>query len=311
MRAVHFPWGFTVAAKKKPAPKRSTPKPSPKKPAAAPKLKETTASKLLPTLPPLNDLRRRAYAAFFTAEQCKAWGAKTKAAAVLADADKAVGTLAPAILKGIDGYAAPRLSWLATLVVELADAVEHQQAAASEGADTRSNRTAAVTVANRTRLKLAHGLAAAAGSNHDLVKLVASRNDSNLSPGALETSITGLLQLAVALRRTPEGALLADDAGLTEAFLSSASSIADSLHSSNEATWLAGREQDTEETNLIEGRVLRELNYLRVALNRAKERGASVPTFPTLTTIRVFVHKDGSTIEPAPEPTTPESSPTA
>jgi hypothetical protein len=306
-----------LAAKKTPAPKRSTPTKKPaakkasvaqnggKKTAAAPKLKETTASKLLPTLPPLNDLRRRTYGGFFTAEQCKAWGAKTKAAAVLADADKAVGTLAPAVLKGIDGYAAARFSWLANLVVELADAVEHQQAAASEGADTRSNRTAAVAVANRTRLKLAHGLVAAAGSNHDLLKLVASRNDSNVSPGALETSITGLLQLAVALRRTPEGALLAGDAGLTEAFLSSASAIADSLHSSNAATWLAGREQDTEETNLIEGRVLRELNYLRVALNRAKERGASVPTFPTLTSMKAFLHKDGSTAEPETPPETP------
>jgi hypothetical protein len=174
-------------------------------------------------------------------------------------------------------------------MIELEDSIDQQTASASEGAAARASRNAAVALATRTRVKLAHGLSSAAGGDAAKLHQVADRNDSSEAPSMLETTITGLLQLAVALRRTPEGEVLADDAGLTEAFLSSASAVADSLNKANQATYTAGHQNDTVETNRIEGRLLRELNYLRLSLNRAKDRKETVPSFPLLATLKGFV----------------------
>ncbi len=271
----------TVKAKSKSlkVPPVSKPKPSAKR--AAP---ERLALKLLPSLPTLTEVRRRAYAASFTADQCRAWGTKTKATQVLADAEKAVQSVAAGVKKGVEGYSPARLTWLATQMAELQDAIAHQ-AGGTEGAPA-SSRHAAVTIASRIRTKLAHGLLDAASGNQALISEVNSRNESESSPSVLETAITGLLQLALRLRHVPEGEVLADDAGLTEPFLSSASAMIDSLRASNDATYGTGRQSDTDETNVVEGRVLRELCHLRDVLARAKARGVAVPTFPTLTTLK-------------------------
>ena len=290
----------SVKAKSKRAPK-PVKKPAPVK-AAAPR-KERLAARALPSLPPLNDVRRRAYASSFSDEQCEDWGNRTKAVNVLADAEKAVGSVLKGVQAGVDGYPLQRLAWLCTLMIELEDSIDQQSHVAGEGFDARSSRNAAIGQATRIRVKLAHGLTNASGGNAEMLKQVADRNEATNTPSMLETSITGLLQLAVALRRTPEGEVLADDAGLTEAFLSSASSVAESLSKANEATYGAGREQDTVETNRVEGRVLRELNHLRVALTRAKERGELVPAFPVLGTVQSLVNRKKDATVPPPAPT--------
>ncbi len=277
-----------MAAKKKAAKSSSKSKTkkvaSPK--AGSPKkaAHERLALKLLPGLPTLTEVRRRAYAASFSADQCREWGSKTKASQVLSDAERALQSVGATVKSGIDGYSSSRFTWLATQMAELQDAIAHQ--AGESGGPATTSRHAAVTIATRIRTKLAHGLLDAASGNQALINEVNSRNEPGNSPSELETTITGLLQLALRLRHVPEGEVLADDAGLTESFLSSASATLDSLRAWNDATYGTGIESDTDETNIVEGRVLRELSHLRDVLTRAKSRGLSVPSFPALGTLK-------------------------
>ncbi len=269
-----------MAAKKNAAKTNSKSKSKSKTQPKAKRAPERLALKLLPTLPTLTAVRRRAYAASFSAEQCQEWGRKTKATQVLADAEKAAQAVVAAVKKGVDGYSASRFAWLCTQMAELQDSIASQEG----GAPT--SRYAVVSIATRIRTKLAHGLLDAASGNQALINEVHNRNEADASPSTLETSITGLLQLAMRLRHVPEGEVLADDAGVTEAFLSSASSIIDSLRASNDMTYGTANEGDTDQTDLIEGRVLLELSHLRDVLARAKSRGVLVPVMPVLATLK-------------------------
>jgi hypothetical protein len=58
--------------------------------------------------------------------------------------------------------------------------------------------------------------------------------------------------------------------------------VVDSLREANEHTYGEGTGRDSAETNRIEGRLLRELGFLRRALVSAKELGDTVPPFPAL-----------------------------
>jgi hypothetical protein len=268
-----------MAAKRRAAKSKSKSKAKTKPTARVDRL----ALRLLPGLPTLTEVRRRAYTASFSAEQCLEWGSKTKATQVLADAEKAVGAVASAVKQGLDGYSRERLAWVCTQMAMLQDAIA-RQAGHSGGAVT--SRYAAVSIASRIRTKLAHGLLDAASGHQDLITEIHNRNETEASSSTLETSITGLLQLAMRLRHVPEGEVLADDAGLTEAFLSSASSMLDTLRASNDAVYGTGSGADSDETNAVEGRVLRELAHLREVLARAQARGVVVPSFPALATLK-------------------------
>ena len=255
-----------------------------KKAKAAP---ERLALATLRSLPMLTGVRRRAYTASFSAEQCREWGSKIKAETVLTEAEGALRAVSASVKKGIDGYSPSRFAWLCTQMAELQDAIARQG-----GDGARSTRLAATSIASRIRTKLAHGLLDAASGNEAMIAEINKRDEGDTSAGSLETTITGLLQLAMRLRHVPEGEVLADDAGLTESFLSSASATLDSLRASNEVAYSTAPERDesgdAEVTNAIEGRVLRELHHLREVLTRAKARGISVPAFPALKSLKTI-----------------------
>jgi hypothetical protein len=251
---------------KKPALKKAPPKKAPSTP--------RIAMKLLETLPPIDAKRRRAYLGAFTDEQCDAWGTRTKATAVLLEAERFVGSVATALKKPVTGYGPARLAWLCSLVAELHDAVESDKS--SSGDDARTERAGQFALANKARKKLATGLVSAGTGNDEFVKEVTDRNEASTSAHALESTLTGLLQLAMRLRRNELGELLANDAGLTEEFLSSVSAMTDSLRESNERTFTVMRGQDSAETNRIEGRVLREMAFALRSLRRAKADGEAV-----------------------------------
>jgi hypothetical protein len=294
-----------MAAKKsakKPVTKRSaSTKPAAK---AAAKRVERLAVKLLPTLPALDEKRRRAYRAAFTDAQCLAWGEKTKASNVLADGERAVGALLPALKKsGVTGYSLARFTWVVQLLIDLEDAIANQAGADDQG--QRGARNAAVTVATAARRKLVAGLSSIAGGDAGLRKAIADRNEDSRTPHVLESSLTGLLQLALQWRRTEHGEVLADDAGLTDAFLSSVSAVVESLRQANEVTYGENSGRDSAETNLVEGRVLRELAFARHALAEARSLGETVPDFPALASLKPFgSHSDGAS---APAPAAPSA----
>jgi hypothetical protein len=133
------------------------------------------------------------------------------------------------------------------------------------------------------------------------VKEVTDRNEASTSAHALESTLTGLLQLAMRLRRNELGELLANDAGLTEEFLSSVSALTDSLREANERTFTVMRGQDSAETNRIEGRVLREMGFAMKMLRRAKDDGESV----TLPVPGAQLNAVGGRAEPKPAPPAP------
>lgn len=255
--------------------------PAAKKPSKAPKAakgvpaKQRVAIKLLTQLPPLDERRRRVFRAAFSDEACAAWGDQTKAEAVLAEAERALGELHAALKKASPtGYGLNRLSWLTGLVNELGDAIDADAAALSGGA--QSERAGAIEVADKIRRTLANALTAASTGNEAFRAEVLARNEDNRAAHALESSLAGLLQLAVRLRLSDDGEVLADEVGLTEAFLSSVSAVTDSLRAANEATYAAEPGADSAATNVIEGRVLRELAFAVDTFRRAREAGEPV-----------------------------------
>lgn len=269
---------------------------------AAPKKADRLAVKLLATLPALDDKRRKAYRAAFTDSQCEAWGQQTKAENVLADAERGVGLVAAKVKSGgITGYSSRRLAWVCQLMADLEDAIASQQQA--DGTEARAQRNAAVSVADRARKRLAAGLYSMAGGDASLRKQVADRNESSAVPHVLESSLTGLVQLALRWRRTEFGEVLADDAGITDEFLSSVSAVVDSLREANEHTYGEGVGRDSAETNRVEGRVLRELSFLRKALVSAKDLGDAVPVFPALKSLAAVENSGKSGNGNAPEET--------
>lgn len=291
-----------MAAKKKTkaAPKKAAPKKAVAKKAPAP-AKTRLAVKLLGELPPLDERRRRVFRLAFTDEQCKSWGDATKAAAVLGEAERFISELNGALKKAAPtGYSRYRLSWLASLVNELEDAVDADSA--GPGEHSRVKRAGAIEVADKARKKLVNALLAASSGDARSRKQVTDRNESSKTPHALESTLTGLLQLAVQLRRTDDGEVLADEVGLTEAFLSSVSGVIESLRAANEATYDAPREQDSIATNLIEGRVLREMAFANTTFHNAREAGEAVSALRPGPNLSRFVSRGAKEDEAIPDP---------
>lgn len=255
-----------MASKKKAAPKKA----SAKAPAKSPRI----AFKLLSSLPPIDAKRRRIYLRAFSDEQCDAWGDRTKAASVHAEAERFVGALAATMKKPVVGYSLHRFAWLCQLVTELDDAVASDEAGRSSVA--RGERVGAFHVADKARKRLASGLMAAAMGDEAFTKAITDRNETPEAPHALESTLTGLLQLASQLRRSDDGELIADDVGLTAEFLSSVSAMTDALREANERTYGLAGGVDSEHTNRIEGRVLREMSFALRTLRRAKEDGEAI-----------------------------------
>lgn len=266
-----------MAAKK--AKKVAAKKPAAKKAASVKAPSARIAEKLLSQLPPLDERRRRVYRNAFSEEQCIAWGSRTRAAAVFAEAERIAGSAFVSLKKSaVTGYSLHRLAWLAHLITELSDAIARD--AEASPAPGRVERSGAVTIADKARKKLVNGLLSVATGNAAFIKAVTDRNESNQSAHSLESTLTGLLQLAVTARRSPDGELLCDDAGLSEEFLSSISAITESLREANEATYGERTGTDSQRTNLIEGRVLRELGFLAQAFKNAREAGEAIGTLP-------------------------------
>lgn len=288
-----------MAAKKKKAaaPKKAAPK------ASAAKAGPRIAMKLLGTLPPIDARRRRIYQRAFTEEQCDSWGDRTKANSVHAEAERFVGALGTALKKPVTGYSLHRLAWLCQLVTELDDAIASDEASGRN--EARTDRAGTFTLADKARRKLASGLSAAATGNPPFLKEITDRNDNSKTAHALESTLTGLLQLALRLRRSEDGEVLADDVGLTQDFLSSVSAMTDQLREANERTFTVERGKDSQETNRIEGRVLREMGYALKTLRRAREDGETIDVpVPGPNVSALMKHSEAAPEAPV-APTTP------
>lgn len=250
------------------------------------------AGKLLAGLPALDARCRDAYRAAFSDAQCDAWAAQTKAETVLAEAERALGAVHRRLRSGaVGGYSPRRLAWLCELMVALEGALAAQREA--DKSEARARRDAALEAADRTRRRLVMALQSMAGGDDARRRLVSGHNDSSKVPHVLVSSLTGLVDLARAWRREALGAVLAEDAGVTEAFLTSATDAALALREANEATY-GGEVNDSAEIGRVEGRVLRELGFLRRCLEAARALGDEVPAFPGLRSLARVERRAGA-----------------
>lgn len=242
-----------------------------KKAPASPRL----ALKLLAKLPALDEQRRRVYLRAFTDKQCDAWAERSRAAALFGEAERFIGQVHSAMKKPIVEYSAHRFAWLCQLVVELRAAIDAD--GAESAAEARARRDRTFEQLDDARRRLASALADAALGNDTLTNQVQDRNDQPRgSPRILEQSVSGLLQLATSLRESADGALIADDVGLTAEVLTSVATALDTFTEANQRTFTTDTTRDSPPTNRIEGRVLREMAFALRALRRAKENGAAI-----------------------------------
>ncbi len=264
-----------MAAKKKPTTKPSA-KPTTSK-APAKKVAPSVAVQLLAKLPPIDERHRQAFLRAFTEQQCEAWGSQTKAVNVAEEARKWLpGLFRDLGGKRVMGYSLGRFAWLCQLVADLEDAIAAQSAGPADGATARLERSSAVLLANRARRELVAGLTSVAAGSSQMRKLVAAANDSSPTPHVLVASLVALMQLATRWRRNEELELVCDESGVTAEFLAGVSSTMEALTRANERTYDAPAQNDSAETNRIEGRVLREMQLARLAFSHAKENGLNV-----------------------------------
>jgi hypothetical protein len=304
--------------KKKKTPAKAAPAHIAKK-ASSPKRKtvvrniqptKSLALRLLEDLPPLGSVHKAAFASSFSDAQCDAWGTRTKASNVLAEANRWVSIAATTLKKQpVLGYSKARLAWLCQLLLQLEDAVLAQQN--SNGDHARTARSAAVAVADKCRRELTTLLYAVAGGRADLRQQVAERNENSPTPHVLASTLTGLVQLAMDFRRYPLLEVLCDDAGLDETLLSRTFAAAEALSAANEKTFTAARDVDAAETNRIEGRVLREMKVMMTQFEAAKTLGQAVPVLTPGAAVRhvlARVRGDGEQ-QPSPGATAPADVP--
>ena len=240
---------------------------------------------LLARLPSLDDNHRKAFASQFTDTECTDMGVLTKSGTVrtatVAWVVEALPSLVdPALFTEID-YAPERLAWVTELTVSMDVA---REAAGQKGAGQTEVRTVqelsrkknknlrARLLSKMSRVVKGDGLAAA-----EYARAGAAPTDEDLA-----NSLKVLATLAEnALNSTVPGvAVLAAAARLTAADVAAARGGAASLTTTGEDVALGGRAQgdrDTPAVNLIEGRIVLELKFLRDAFEDARSRGVAVP----------------------------------
>lgn len=248
---------------------------------------DSLAVKVLGQLPALDSRLRMAFRLGYSDEQCEAWGTRTKATDVLREASGWVTALHGALRQQtVAGYSQRRLAFLCELLIELEDEIAATTANA-DGEAQRGARQSALSLASRVRLDLAQRLTVVAAGREELLAAVAEREASGPSMGAVRDSLAGLIDLATKWRRDPVLQLLADDADLTVERLTAAFNAQESLGRVDEALRPAvASEGDAVSVNLIEGRILRELQLAQKAFASARDAGVDVPALVSGPTLR-------------------------
>jgi len=270
-----------MAAKKKAVKAK---KATAKAPRAAP---PTLAVKVLGQLPALDNRLRAAYRGSFSEEQCDAWGAETKSAEVVREAEKWIGAMFGTVKKqSVSGYSPRRLAWLSELVVSLQDEIAKSKAGSN---GLHGATSSAMQVAQRVLTDLVGRLELVAGGRAELLELIRARGTSQRgSPQHVRDALTALIDLASKWRRDAALLLLAEDADLSEARLNAAYNALENLARAEEAAYEPPptTDQDSAAVNRVEGRVLREMKLAASAFAQAKANGERVPALTPGPTVR-------------------------
>ncbi len=238
-----------------------------------------TATRVLASLPALDDKRRALYRKVFTDLQCHAWGRRTRAKKVVSEANQLIGSLGALFQKReVVGYAKHRLAWLCELTLALASAVEKGEE--EEAQVGTSGKGDARTAADRLLSRIVDALLSAGEGDEVTLKRLSAlevRRDSN---ARLTASLQGVAALASDLRATEDGRLLCEDVGLTAAVLAEVKPLVERLEDATMAVMRRPPGTDAPDTNVLEGRVLREMAFATSAIRRAKALDSTVPLPP-------------------------------
>ena len=240
---------------------------------------------LLTRLPALEAIHRKAFTNQFTEAACLALGTATKSAAVRAGALAWAGEAQPAVTNAaiadeID-YAPERLTWVVELIVRL-DAVrgESGQKGALQST-TWTTRDVSRDKAKALRQRLMRKLRRVVAGDE-----IASRALADTAAVATDQELTDALNAIASVVDTvtassdPEVRILATMARVTAADAEEARAAASASASTKDTVALGGRsvgDRDTPAVNQVEGRLLKELLFLRDAFDDARQRGVAVP----------------------------------
>ncbi len=240
----------------------------------------SAARRLLKQLPKVTALMQEAYTSLWTDAQCDAWGRRTKATDVVAQANDWLLIASRAL--STDGaadvpYSRQRLAWVASLTVQLEDALAGR--VTDEIAEARRARDAQLARARQVRARLMSRLVLLVGGNEARAAALAIANKGSRSVDEVHRSLVALGGLLGTWRGEGRLRLLADELGLDEGLLGLVQETADALKDASLQAGSVGRSHgDEPATNRVEGRLLRELRALQLALSAAHEEGLVVPT---------------------------------
>ncbi|MEZ4406937.1 MAG: hypothetical protein R3A52_10725 [Polyangiales bacterium] len=296
-----------VKGAKKAAPKRATVQRKARAQKTAGRASRGVASAGLLAIPAISDAERSAFEAQFTADECDAAGARTKAPKVLAEAIAAVEQIGPTVAAGVMRYGTNRLRFLIDLLSDLAERVAFDQSQRDRGAQSRGELEAAMVEASDAREEMQHVLGLMArGSTKALDELDRARSQEDLSVSLklLATSAEHWLG-----RNDPTAKAMVTAHALTQADVDGAHRAARRLEKALTAA-RAGMAptRDLPETNRIEGRVIKEIGVLHEAVTRARAGNGLIPSLklgPTLKreiAHRVVVAKP---VDDGPRPSVP------
>jgi hypothetical protein len=266
---------------------------------------------LLARLPSLDETHRDAFTSQFDDAECAKLGAETRSSAVrdcaMSWAADAIGALLDPSLAPRIHYSPARLAWVLELVARLES--ERAKSKSAEQKAVRTTRDVSTTRARQLRLELLEKLEAAlAGREEDLRHLTDARAKENAgeSLAALSALIGDLLS-----RTGRDGALkvLLDSAHVTAQDASAASAAAESISSARADVILGGRmsDKDSPATNVVEGRITKELRVIYDAFSGARERGVPAPALVPSAPIRRALSRPATKKAKTPTEPTPPS----
>lgn len=228
---------------------------------------------------------REAFLLAYSEAQCLAWGRRTSAALVLRQATLWLGRIYNARDVEQLPYSKRRLAWLASLVSQLEDIVEGAQSLPSLDA-----RDAMTKEAEQARSRLRRVAEVLVGGEATRVKQLAAVRTSSRDGRSVAQSARALVKVLRVWRGDELFAAVADDAGLTEEKLDALEDLAARLaDESLRVTRWHDRGGDAPATNVLEGRVLRELRGLQLAVVAAREERLRFPVMHVLPGLSAFL----------------------
>lgn len=250
-------------------------------------------------LPSPSATLRKGYRAAWSDAQCRAWGERVAATTVLRQAEAWLLTAERVVTKVDTAYSPRRLAWLAELMLELDAAVAAQPTPPDRDALTRLTADARVT---KTRLLRRMRLWAGGDEARNL-----ALSGVDASSAELSRSLGRLLELAARWRRDALGEALADDVGLTRAWLQAAEVQRAALVKEEEVHlgWSRRRQGDGPVIDVMEGRVLRELRALQLAFLAARKESKNAPVMRVFPGLRAFLAPQATRARRAPKDSPP------